>query len=715
MWKMFDDIIECSECGGALGPPPKFMVPPPPRPPSMSVYEASSSCNEEEMALRAQQAWDNDMCEAIPILDASLYSSQSLQTSAMIAVFSLLLVLVVLISSLFVWKNKRKVQNLLPCKTPNRGPHITGTLTALTAGHSVTYEDPDAHLGHHRPLVMRHHHNIEMLHTKSIHYPSGFPMTRSPPFLVTNSPGPDPYRSNDNVYEELGPNRDSDGESEPPLHSDDDFAEDELSLPGERSFNKPTIPESTSAPGIAALGERSNNTEGNVLPTTSTAAASMPERNSVMSSDSSAQDASTATAASSTSSNSHNNNTNVNSLSTRSGPSVSISAMLRHTTGRRSSAGGARSKNERRNTAADDLNTSASTAEVADLAPLQQMYDNSSNLMALGYQHPMHSQPQSYHHSLHNMHRHNNNNNRNVAPHMAPHFYNTIESEVERRNRINAQLKTCAAPPAVATIYRERIQYPNSGRYPQHYYASNAPNGFLANTMRTRTNPRSMDRRRGRVAVPMETLEPAYGYTEPVYHQNYHYESCNAPNGRLQQPIAPYPAYIMPEYSSGSMSSSYRHHHPASQTYQNSTPLYGHGDSSFGSDSGYSHHTPASSIGRHDYDVAMPVPPAPPAPTQKPPSKLASALSFSWHKRKSNNNNNNNAHNSTVMSLLPQQQHQHQHHPSQHTTTAPTATEASSPNNNSASSTITSTLENTSSTSSGATQATTNNNELLQA
>lgn len=67
MWKMFDDIIECSECGGALGAPPKFMIPPPPRPPAMTVYEASTHCNEDEMALRAQQAWDNDMCEAIPV------------------------------------------------------------------------------------------------------------------------------------------------------------------------------------------------------------------------------------------------------------------------------------------------------------------------------------------------------------------------------------------------------------------------------------------------------------------------------------------------------------------------------------------------------------------------------------------------------------------------------------------------------------------------
>lgn len=530
---------------------------------------------------------------------------------------------------------------------------------------------------------------FQMLHTKSIHYPSGYPMTRSPPFLVTNSPGPDPYRSNDNVYEELGPNRDSDGESEPPLHSDDDFAEDELSLPGERSFNKTANTEATNA------GPNTNSTDISTMPTTSAAATNIPERNSVLSSDSSSQEASTATAASSSSS--HNNNVNANAISSRSGPSAASAGTQRHVTGRRSSTGGVRSKNDRRSTTTEDLNTSASTAEVTDLTPLQQMYDNTSNLMALGYQHQMHNPPQSYHHSLHHMHHHSNN--RSIAPHLPPHFYNTIESDVERRNRINAQLKNCSGP-AVATIFRERIQYPGSGRYPQHYYATNGPNGFLANSMRARTNPRSVDRRRGRVAAPLDTLEPAYGYTEPVYHQNYHYESCNVPSSQLQQSIAPYPAYILPEYSSGSMSSSYRHHHPASQTYQNSTPLYAHGDSSFGSDSGYSHHTPASSIGRHDYDIAMPIPPAPPAPTQKPPSKLANALSFSWHKRKSNNNN---AHNSTVMNILP--------HSTQ--TTAP-STEASSPNNNSASSTITSNLENTSSSSSSAPQAQ-NNNELLQA
>lgn len=40
-----------------------------------------------------------------------------------------------------------------------------------------------------------------MLSTKTFHYASGIPMQCSPPLF--SSPGPDPYRSNDNVYEEL--------------------------------------------------------------------------------------------------------------------------------------------------------------------------------------------------------------------------------------------------------------------------------------------------------------------------------------------------------------------------------------------------------------------------------------------------------------------------------------------------------------------------------
>lgn len=69
-------------------------------------------------------------------------------------------------------------------------------------------------------------------------------MARSPPLFISTSPGPDPYRSHDNVYEELGPPTgpvrcDSDApESEHGSHSEDEFAEDELSLAGDSSFQK---------------------------------------------------------------------------------------------------------------------------------------------------------------------------------------------------------------------------------------------------------------------------------------------------------------------------------------------------------------------------------------------------------------------------------------------------------------------------------------------
>lgn len=42
-----------------------------------------------------------------------------------------------------------------------------------------------------------------MLQPKTVHYPSGFPMPQTPPVFICSSPGPDPYESNDNLYEEL--------------------------------------------------------------------------------------------------------------------------------------------------------------------------------------------------------------------------------------------------------------------------------------------------------------------------------------------------------------------------------------------------------------------------------------------------------------------------------------------------------------------------------
>ncbi|XP_058055676.1 hornerin [Anopheles bellator] len=337
MWEMMDPDLECgTECGGP-GPPPEFLVPPPPRPPFLAEL---LNCNEEQQQQQQQQQQlpfgvatggssssssfaDVDMCEAFPILDASYHSGPSFQTSAMIVLCSVLLLLVIFISSLLVWKHKRKVQNFLPCKTPTRGgphhPHLDAA-GVHSGAHSVTYEDPDVHLGHH-PLVMRHHHhhhNME-LHAKQIHYPSGYPMPRSPPLFICSSPGPDPYRSHDNVYEELEHGhlhhhhhhhphhlqqqqqqsvggRDTD--SEPPIQSDDDFAEDELSLPGDRSFHKSPSDATTVA---TIYHDRSNGGGSSNSAVTTASAATVPasdlgggvlernrtERNSLLSSSSS--------------------------------------------------------------------------------------------------------------------------------------------------------------------------------------------------------------------------------------------------------------------------------------------------------------------------------------------------------------------------------------------------------------------------------------------
>ncbi|XP_053955291.1 uncharacterized protein LOC128861276 isoform X3 [Anastrepha ludens] len=106
MWKMFEDTIYCSECTNFLEPPPKFEIPAPPRPPYIGT---PSNCKEKVMSLKIQKAWDHDKCEAIPIFDTSFYKRQSLQTSAVIAVFCLLFILVALILSLFVCKLPTRV------------------------------------------------------------------------------------------------------------------------------------------------------------------------------------------------------------------------------------------------------------------------------------------------------------------------------------------------------------------------------------------------------------------------------------------------------------------------------------------------------------------------------------------------------------------------------------------------------------------------------
>lgn len=68
----------------------------------------------------------------------------------------------------------------------------------------------------------------------NIHFPSGYPISQHPPVFLCSSPGPDPYCSQDlynPVYEELS-DADSEMGAMSPL-SEDEFAEDELSLGGD--------------------------------------------------------------------------------------------------------------------------------------------------------------------------------------------------------------------------------------------------------------------------------------------------------------------------------------------------------------------------------------------------------------------------------------------------------------------------------------------------
>lgn len=63
-------------------------------------------------------------------------------------------------------------------------------------------------------------------------------MPHSPPIFVCSSPGPDPYRSHDNVYEELDQQPTASVHQNLDLRSDDDFAGDELSLTGDPTSSK---------------------------------------------------------------------------------------------------------------------------------------------------------------------------------------------------------------------------------------------------------------------------------------------------------------------------------------------------------------------------------------------------------------------------------------------------------------------------------------------
>lgn len=449
-----------------------------------------------------------------------------------------------------------------------------------------------------------------MLHAKALHYPSGFPMPRSPPLFICSSPGPDPYRSNDNVYEELE-HRGRFSDCDRQLHSDEDFAEDELSLPGDRSLNKSSSENTTVATIYQERGAGS--TSSNTNENTAYMERNRVERNSLLSSaSSSANDNHNASrpnmrnSSSSNESHHHHHNTlnhlnnngiNNNTVVSNAGNSTGF---FRFRTSRPSSCKAKSSRQKTNNFSMDNLNSSTETTP-ADEVPSHGIGSGGSsvnNNTGSSSASNNNSDPISASTINGNHIDGDTNNNSNICG--RNNYYGT-ESEVERRNRINAQLSNPTLN--VATIFRDRnIRYQptraNANYYapPHHMMANNRTNNNGEANSRSRTNPRT-DRRRlvnresnnstNSNGINTINNNQEYLYHEPVYHENMVYDpypsfnnsSTNSNGGRNQIYHQP---YILPEFTT------FRNYNNLNNPSQ---PLY---NSAVGSDSGYSQNTQTS-------------------------------------------------------------------------------------------------------------------------
>ncbi|XP_026494352.2 uncharacterized protein LOC113399430 [Vanessa tameamea] len=227
MWDLEPtDITEC-DC---LGPPPEFLLPPPPRPPFL---QADYYCGDDPIS-------DLETCDTEPKIDAYNHSGPSLQTSAVIALCSIVLIVGVLIGAILVWKHKRKVTNLLPSKSSATN-QSTGSQRRAPPP-APLYEDlqdlPRRPPLPHRPEMEP---QLEMVEAKRPNCQERvFVCGTGGSWRGGNSCGGDTCGAP--LYEEL-PHRSDDS-----IHSDDHFAEDELSLVGEavpcRTCSRPPAPHS---------------------------------------------------------------------------------------------------------------------------------------------------------------------------------------------------------------------------------------------------------------------------------------------------------------------------------------------------------------------------------------------------------------------------------------------------------------------------------------
>lgn len=537
-------------------------------------------------------------------------------------------------------------------------------------------------------------------HPKAIHFPSGYPIARSPPLFVCSSPGPDPYRSLDNVYEELGPPNESDMDSEPRAQSDDDFAEDELSLGGNRSSFRASSPSVAMPIGQLTTSESTNTAVlSTVAPstmTTSTTITTLSQtipsistifQDCVNGNTSSVQQEASAvpiTGEIERGTNDRNSLLSASSASTSTGGGHDRASAA----GSSSSSGATRlaspdsglairnRSNKCRNYSADELmNSSMEMSETSPTSPMNSSADR--HLKTLPYNN-------HHNHSRHNQHSHNSlalnnsgirmnnindndsvnnhlnhvNNNNNINNNNASSTISRdsnrnnsnnrsqYDNEVERRNQINKQLSSASLRnplanyfnhpphphqiavsnhsqqhPLVSTIFPGRLvnssstlSNPNNNnnnntlrgcyQLQNDYYAPEdslpcCRNTNNNNSMRSRTNPRPLDRRRcGNALLPLPpppaySPDSAYSYAEPVFNEGLLYD------GYMSTPLNGMPSSSQfTNYSPSSHSLRFHTNNHSNNNHSNNylermaaqQPLYSH-DSSFGSDSGYSQYT----------------------------------------------------------------------------------------------------------------------------
>lgn len=424
-----------------------------------------------------------------------------------------------------------------------------------------------------------------MLHPKTVHYPSGYPISRSPPVFVCSSPGPDPYRSLDNVYEELGP-RDSDIESEPRAQSDDDFAEDELSLNGAatqpyhiatvvgQDGANTSIPMTTSTltcaaisqtiPSISSIyneclnspmtnGENNNGDNSQTNGNANEMERSSNDRNSLLSSSSSST--STAPVNDCIAGNSSGSNGPTRIASPDSGLAIrNRNKRIRNVNGKMQS-----SPNDRIN---EDGRNDDTSSESNHLVNQHHYYNRNNNNNHLEL-----SRSISNHLNAVNNNNVNNRNGAMLNGNGNHQMNGTNGSDVERINQINKQLSTApsehpllpkfggnrlasAAPPIsyqnqmalaghgneqqmISTIFPGRLITNNTNlnnynrvQLQNQYYA---PNDTVRSSNRSRTNPRQSRQRNTGSTLPYSYQnDNTYSYAEPIFRENY-MDACAPP------------------------------------------------------------------------------------------------------------------------------------------------------------------------------------------